>query len=494
MIKTTKIAIGMAGSVDSGKSTLNGVLSTGKLDNGNGSARETVAVHPHEIVSGQTSTVSTRHVIVSDYDAITLVDLCGHEKYFRTTTKGISSHFLDYAFLIVSANRGVLKMTKQHMRLLISLNIPILIIITHIDIVPEREYEKCKSSISEICHKFIGAKCLIEFVNHINDFNNHELPKIKNNAIDIMTKSLLNITEGKQNIISVVSMSNKTGFFLDTIINTMKNLVPRKFWSPTSKDIVINNKLVKSLINSLHTIKDGSCVKLLPQYKEFDSGIFYVDTVFNKDGIGLVVSGICRGKEINLGDILYIGPIDKEFYKVKIRSMHNGIKQITEKLQDHDRGCLNIVPLDGIKLVKQQISKGTILINSFETKSNVCYRIKAVISYFNKAVTIKNGNSPIITLGIIRQAVRMEIDPDENNGTKTDDGVFTISFNEKEVRCAIVTLKLKLKPEYVEPYDRFVISNGDIEGYGFVLSTISIDDDKDAKPDFIRKNKKRKIT
>ena len=145
MIKTTKIAIGMAGSVDSGKSTLNGVLSTGKLDNGNGSARETVAVHPHEIVSGQTSTVSTRHVIVSDYDAITLVDLCGHEKYFRTTTKGISSHFLDYAFLIVSANRGVLKMTKQHMRLLISLNIPILIIITHIDIVPEREYEKCKS-------------------------------------------------------------------------------------------------------------------------------------------------------------------------------------------------------------------------------------------------------------------------------------------------------------------------------------------------------------
>ena len=43
----TDIGITIAGSVDSGKSTLVGVITTNELDNGNGSARLSVAKHPH---------------------------------------------------------------------------------------------------------------------------------------------------------------------------------------------------------------------------------------------------------------------------------------------------------------------------------------------------------------------------------------------------------------------------------------------------------------
>jgi len=239
--------------------------------------------------------------------------------------------------------------------------------------------------------------------------------------------------------------------------------------------------------SAIKTIKDGSCVKLIPEYKEFSGGIFYVDAVFNKEGIGLVVSGIVRGNEINIGDILYIGAIEKEFYRVKVRSMHNSIRQSVDKLTDHDRGCLNIVSLDGMKLTKQQIKKGTILCNSLDMKKNVCF--KAVITYFNKAVTIKSGNTPIITLGTIRQSARMEIDPSENNGMEVD-GIYTISFNEKDVRCAIVTLKFVIKPEYVEPYDRIIITSGDIEGIGVILSCVPIEVDPDAKPEMYRRRKR----
>ena len=80
------------GHVDSGKSTFVGVLNTNELDNGNGSARISAAKHPHEINSGKTSDISLRHFIVKEKNrAITMIDLCGHEKYFKTILKLLST-------------------------------------------------------------------------------------------------------------------------------------------------------------------------------------------------------------------------------------------------------------------------------------------------------------------------------------------------------------------------------------------------------------------
>lgn len=38
---------------------------------------------------------------------VTLVDLAGHERYFKTTAYGLTGHLPDYASLIISANNGV---------------------------------------------------------------------------------------------------------------------------------------------------------------------------------------------------------------------------------------------------------------------------------------------------------------------------------------------------------------------------------------------------
>ncbi|MCG3252821.1 MAG: hypothetical protein KAX09_03165, partial [Candidatus Heimdallarchaeota archaeon] len=53
-----EIRIAVAGNVDSGKSTLVGVLTQGKLDNGRGLARVNVFRHKHEIETGRTSSIS----------------------------------------------------------------------------------------------------------------------------------------------------------------------------------------------------------------------------------------------------------------------------------------------------------------------------------------------------------------------------------------------------------------------------------------------------
>ena len=108
----TDKAFVVVGNVDAGKSTLIGTLTSGILDNGRGSARINVARHKHEIESGKTSDISSRILRFPNGKTVTLIDLCGHEKYFTTTATGIAGMMPDYAIVVISPTRGILNMTK----------------------------------------------------------------------------------------------------------------------------------------------------------------------------------------------------------------------------------------------------------------------------------------------------------------------------------------------------------------------------------------------
>ena len=109
-----EVRVATIGNVDSGKSTLVGVLTKCVLDDGRGYARQLVFNFDHEKQNGRTSSVTqeimgfkeTKQVephkttdkknnlwgkIVKDSDKIiSLIDLCGHEKYLKTTIFGLT--------------------------------------------------------------------------------------------------------------------------------------------------------------------------------------------------------------------------------------------------------------------------------------------------------------------------------------------------------------------------------------------------------------------
>jgi len=66
--------------------------------------------------------------------------LCGHEKYLKTTMFGLSGLFPHYAMLVVGANMGVSRMTKEHIGIAIALKIPMFVILTKIDLAPDNVY------------------------------------------------------------------------------------------------------------------------------------------------------------------------------------------------------------------------------------------------------------------------------------------------------------------------------------------------------------------
>jgi GTPase len=171
---TCDIRIAVAGNVDSGKSTLIGVMTgTGQLDNGNGAARSAVFTHRHEMESGRTSAVSqqimgfsstgriTNHsdlqrtlswaeIVSQAAKVITFFDLAGHEKYLKTTVYGMTGNIPDYCMLLLGGNMGVTRMTKEHLGIAVNLALPAFVVVTKIDIAPPHVLEETIATISKI--------------------------------------------------------------------------------------------------------------------------------------------------------------------------------------------------------------------------------------------------------------------------------------------------------------------------------------------------------
>lgn len=489
----TDTAIAIAGSANAGKSSFVGVITTGILDDGDGSARRMVAKHKHELDSKKTSDVTSRTVKIIDR-AITFIDLCGQDRYFKSTAFGITGCYPDVAIVVVSANNGVQPMTKQHYRLIASYNIPTWIIITRSDATPTKAYYDNRSLLIDLCKKY---KQQVEFINDPFDAK-YDTDEAREFAFKIVMKNL-NLIAGKQACVPVITISNKTGYYIDVVKKIIANIKARPLWDDIgidpdrpSNEIGNENRIVKYFKTKL-----GS--DTFADYKPLDGSIFYIDSCYKVKGIkGVILSGINRGKTIHEGASLFIGPFGKEFKKAIVKSIHNNIRQPISALENHHRGCMAVI-LEGAELKKNDIKKGMVLVSTLTLASQVGYRFTAAISILNElnnALTIRDGYTPVIHVGTVRQSARLTIDPDKNSGRREliygDNGKRLSNIKSGDV--AVVTFKFKQRPEFIEPATVFVLTSGEIQGIGVITSVIPVDQDTDAKPDLVKNtrfNKKK---
>ena len=170
--KPLEIRMAVIGNVDSGKSTMVGVLTRAMLDDGRGAARAKVFKHSHEGASGRTSAIGQHNLCLSSAGGVlndsmfknstcseyvsrsakvvTLVDLAGHERYFKTTAYGLTGHLPDYACLLVGANAGVVGMCKEHLGVAHALKVPCFFVITKVDICPEHILKQSLAQLSAL--------------------------------------------------------------------------------------------------------------------------------------------------------------------------------------------------------------------------------------------------------------------------------------------------------------------------------------------------------
>ena len=350
-----EIRIGVLGNVDSGKSSTIGVITKNILDDGKGYARSLVMKHPHEKETGRTSDVSQLY-IQNEGCVIDFIDLAGHEKYLKTTMHGISGYLIDYALIVINANTGIQKMTREHLGLVLSMKIPIIVIYTKIDIAP-------KNVIKE------NLNCIDEFFKK----------RTKTKRINIITDN---------------NFEEKTSEILDNYHKNIFSSVPLFSISNVSGSGVDN---MKKFIHSLPELNDYT-----DRYDK--STNFIIDRKYIVSGIGLVISGVLKYGTIKKGDVLYLGPIDNKYIKVNIRSIHNNFRENIDQLYAGQGGCLNIKTVNTKDIVKRKtIRKGARLVSQCATYKRFTSKVKIL----HHPTTITNKYQPTIHCGPVSQCARI---------------------------------------------------------------------------------------
>lgn len=89
---------------------------------------------------------------------VTFLDLCGHEKYLKTTMFGLVGLMPDYSMIVVGANMGVSRMTREHLGISLALGVPIFFVVTKVDIAPQNVYDETIATLLKILKSPQAAK------------------------------------------------------------------------------------------------------------------------------------------------------------------------------------------------------------------------------------------------------------------------------------------------------------------------------------------------
>jgi len=240
----------------------------------------------------------------------------------------------DYAILVVGANMGVLKMTREHLGIIKALNVPFFIVITKLDICPEGVLERTEREIGRIINNNFKKELVL-------------LDESQNNRYNPNNKEVVNYFK----------LSNVSGVGLDYFRKHLFGL--------------------ESLIDwDLRKDKDT---------------IVWIDNVYNVVGIGLVVSGTVKHGEVRINDKLLLGPInnskkENNFYEVNVKSIHNNFREDISLLKAGCSGCFHIKSLNKKEIIsKKTIKKGMVMIhkNIITSKENrPIMEFKANITYY----------------------------------------------------------------------------------------------------------------
>jgi GTPase len=448
-----ELRIGVIGSVDSGKSTLTGVLTKNILDDGRGLARSKILRFPHEKESGRTSSVAQHFIRKrnikeeiknSNYDdkindntgntgntdntgdtentdntgdteistkkevehTIGFIDLAGHEKYLKTTVSGINRCYIDYACVVVGSNMGVLRMTIEHIGIVISMNIPTFIVMTKIDLAPPNIRQKTYQDILKLLKKKANNSSPIL----IKDEAGLQRVAQYYNDGDYMTP------------IPIFQVSSVHGNGIDTLKKYIDNL---------------------------------QCYQNYEFLKKQDAN-FVIECTYMIKGIGLVVSGIVRSGIIKKGDTLHIGPFDKIFHNVIIKSIHNNFQEPIFQLEAGQSGCFSIKINSKIPIKRNNIRKGSRIMKH----PNMYSGFKAIVKILHHPTTIKKGYQPTIHSGAISQVAKIckitDLDDKEKDYLRLRDR-------------AIVEFKFVFRPEYIQPDTMLIFREGKTKGIGKIV-------------------------
>ena len=408
----------LLGAEGSGKSTLIGVLSSGRRDNGKGLARSNICRHKHELLIGKTISVS-QHLLgfnskgnITNYSLgfihsseklldlsskiITFIDIAGSEKYAKTLVTGMCCHLPDYALLVIDAVRGLQQITSEHLELAIALKLPLIIVITKVD----------KATSSEL-----------------------------NSTLDQIDLSIHNLKISMDSREDVVMVSN---LFLS------EGIVPVFKISSVNLD---NLEILKSFLNLLPVSGDWD-------HKNIKQ--FYIEQIIEKPEIGKIVGGVMLQGTVNLGLKMWLGPDNNgQFCQVSIINIH--CKHVQVRSVKAGQFCSFLLSDCGA------LRPGMVLLD-LDTVPRAAFEFECEISLVDKVKenrVVKSNYQPLVHTQTIKQCTRII---NEGPDIEIIPGV-----------PVVLKLRFLYRPEYIEEGTRLMIRDTFIKAVGKITRVYYMD-------------------
>jgi elongation factor 1-alpha len=516
----SEIRIAMLGEEAGGKSTLLGVLQSGTLDDGAGSARINVMRFPHELQNGKTLAISHQvlgfncfekelnyisnnkviptenSINSSNKNFISFYDLGGSEKAFKNTLSMISPDYIDYVFLIFSAVQGVTENTKFFLDLANCKDIPVVSIITMQDQVTS-QLEMNQTSLIK------------SYKNLLKSSKSKKLPLLVTTQEDasLFARNL------NEDIHPIFLVSNVTGYGLDLLVNFLSQLRVENFnanFSINKKIPYINDNLFKT--NTNINLPQG-----IPQ--SFNNEIisqFDIHENFIKEKEGkLIIGGVVSKGQICKGSKYYLGP-DKtgNFKIIQVEDIH--IKKISSEIASTGQfSSLSIVKGDTMTALRpDDVRKGMSLLESSNFPKCTFAFVAEVWSLdsVNSTKTVKYKYEPLVTIKHVRQTCRVkkfststkenEVEEEMNvfhmkerrnsedfeedteisicsrrknkksmmgkDDNLSSNACYTLTHEEK----TLLIFEFKNYPEFIIPGSPIIIYDGHLKAFGTVLYSI----------------------
>ncbi|MFC7234213.1 GTPBP1 family GTP-binding protein [Halosegnis marinus] len=287
------IVVGTAGHVDHGKSTLVGSLVTGQPDDGEGGTRSFLDVQPHEVERGLSADLSygvygfdeqggpvrmdnpdrksdRAEVVREAKRLVSFVDTVGHEPWLRTTIRGLVGQKLDYGLLVVAADDGPTKTTREHLGILLATELPTVVAITKTDMVPDERVAELEREVERL----------------LRNADKTPLP-VARHGVEAA------IEEISEQVVPVLATS-----------------------AVTMDGLAVLDELFERLPKTAREAGDFS---------------MYIDRTYSVTGVGAVASGTVRSGTVEAGDELLLGPTaDGTFREVEVRSIEMHYHRVDE--------------------------------------------------------------------------------------------------------------------------------------------------------------------
>jgi len=296
--------------------------------------------------------------LLKDSDKIvSLIDLCGHENYLKTTIFGLTGLVPDYAMIVIGANMGVQRMTKEHLGIALALKIPIFIVITKLDIAPPEILKQTLEYLTKVL-KSTGAMKLPMIVKESDDIN-------------VIAQSVMS-----DRVCPIFCVSSVQG-------DGIKEL--RTFMSCLQTRVSLQTNTFKTSEDKVEFLIDGS---------------------FKVTGVGLVLSGTLVSGTISNNQVLIIGPDTKgDFRQITVKSIHFK-RSAVDSISSGNSCCVSVKSKDKDGITQTDIRKGMVLLDK-DTNCKTVMEFEAEVVILHHATTIKPKYQAVIHCGVVRQTAQV---------------------------------------------------------------------------------------